>query len=34
MDKIIVAIVGVLGIAFTYWFFLMRKDKEGSTHDH
>lgn len=27
-DKIIVTLVGLLGIAFTYWFFLMKKDKE------
>lgn len=28
MDKIVVSIIGVLGILFTYWFFLMRKEKE------
>lgn len=28
MDKIIVSIAGVIGIAFTYWFFLMKKEKE------
>jgi plastocyanin domain-containing protein len=28
LDKIIVTIAGLLGIAFTYWFFLMKKDKE------
>ena len=27
-DKIIVAITGLLGIIFTYWFFLMKKAKE------
>lgn len=27
-DKIIVTIVGLLGVAFTYWFFLKKKDKE------
>lgn len=27
-DKIIVTIAGFVGIAFTYWFFLMRKGKE------
>ncbi|MBI2314741.1 cupredoxin domain-containing protein [Candidatus Daviesbacteria bacterium] len=26
IDKIIVAVVGLLGIMFTYWFFLMKKD--------
>lgn len=26
IDKIIVAIVGLLGIVLTYWFFLMKKD--------
>lgn len=29
-DKIIVIVVGVLGIIFTYWFFLMKKYKEVS----
>lgn len=28
IDKIIVIISGVFGIAFTYWFFLMKQDKE------
>ncbi|TSC85448.1 MAG: hypothetical protein G01um10147_1146 [Microgenomates group bacterium Gr01-1014_7] len=28
LDKIIVIIFGILGIAFTYWFFLMKKEKE------
>ncbi len=28
IDKIIVIIVGLFGIAFTYWFFLMKKEKE------
>ena len=27
-DKIIVAIVGSLGIIFTWWFFLFKKEKE------
>ncbi len=27
LDKILVIIVGVFGIVFTYWFFLMKKDK-------
>ena len=27
MDKILVTIFGILGIAFTYWFFLMKKEK-------
>ncbi|MBI2062522.1 MAG: cupredoxin domain-containing protein [Candidatus Yanofskybacteria bacterium] len=26
MDKIIVTISGILGILFTYWFFLMKKN--------
>lgn len=26
MDKIIVAISGVIGIIFTFWFFLLKKD--------
>lgn len=28
MDKLLVTIFGVLGMAFTYWFFLMKKEKE------
>ncbi len=28
MDKILVTIFGVLGIVFTYWFFLMKKERE------
>ncbi len=28
IDKLIVAVFGVGGIIFTYWFFLMKKDKE------
>ena len=27
-DKIIVTVVGLIGMAFTYWFFLMKKEKE------
>ena len=27
-DKIIITILGLGGIAFTYWFFLMKKEKE------
>lgn len=30
MDKIIVIIIGILSIVFTYWFFLMKKEKEVS----
>lgn len=28
MDKIIVTILGALGIVFTYWFFLFKNEKE------
>lgn len=28
LDKIIVSIVSIIGIAFTYWLFLMRKEQE------
>ncbi len=28
MDKVFVAIIGLFGIIFTFWFFLMRKEKE------
>lgn len=27
LDKIIITILGIAGIAFTYWFFLMKKDE-------
>lgn len=27
MDKVIVTAAGIVGIAFTYWFFLMKKEK-------
>lgn len=30
-DKLIVAITGLLGIIFTYWFFLMKKEKVVET---
>ena len=33
IDKIIVTIIGIIGIGFTYWFFLMRKDKEVMVSD-
>ncbi len=33
LDKIIVAIVSVLGMVFTYWFFLAKKDKEVLVSD-
>lgn len=32
-DKIIVVIVGFTGILFTYWFFLMKKEKEMVVKD-
>lgn len=28
LDKIIVTIFGLVGIVFTYWFFLLKKEKE------
>ena len=28
MDKLLVTIFGIAGIAFTFWFFLMKKEKE------
>lgn len=28
LDKLIVSVVSVIGIAFTYWFFLLKKEKE------
>lgn len=33
MDKIIVIIAGLIGIAFTYWFFLMKREKEISVEN-
>lgn len=33
MDKIIVTITGLMGIAFTYWFFLMKQGKEVVVSD-
>lgn len=32
-DKILVAITGFVGIVFTYWFFLMKKEKEVKVMD-
>ncbi len=28
IDKVIVIVLGLVGIAFTFWFFLMKKEKE------
>jgi len=33
LDKIIVFIFSIAGIVFTYWFFLMKKDKEVSVEN-
>src|SRR3989338_6123442 len=33
MDKILVIVFGMSGIAFTYWFFLMKKEKEVAVAD-
>lgn len=33
LDKIIVTIASLLGIAFTYWFFLGKKEKEIKVSD-
>lgn len=33
MDKIIVTISGIFAAVFTYWFFLMRKEKVVTAHD-
>lgn len=32
-DKIIAIIAGILGMAFTYWFFLMKKEEEVVVKD-
>ena len=34
LDKILVIVLGFLGIVFTYWFFLMKKAEKGDMHDH
>ena len=33
LDKIVVTLSGIAGIAFTYWFFLMKKTKEVAVSD-
>ena len=33
MDKVLVTLFGIGGIAFTYWFFLMKNEKEVSVSD-
>src|SRR3989344_8299593 len=33
LDKILITIIGILGIGFTYWFFLMKKNKEITVSD-
>lgn len=33
MDKIIITISGAMSIAFTYWFFLMKREKEVAVSD-
>jgi len=33
IDKIIVTLLGIMGIAFTYWFFLMKRSKEVIVKD-
>lgn len=33
MDKILVAVFGVLGIVFTFWFFLGKKEKAVEVQD-
>ncbi len=33
LDKILVAIFSLTGIAFTYWFFLMKNEKEVAVSD-
>ena len=33
MDKIIVTISGILGVLFTYWFFLMKRGKTVTVKD-
>ena len=33
LDKIIVTLLGIIGIIFTYWFFLMKKSKSVMVSD-
>ena|SRR3989344_3445416 len=33
IDKILVIVFGLLGIAFTFWFFLMKREKEVSVEN-
>ena len=33
MDKVFVAALGIIGVAFTYWFFLMKKDEAVKVTD-
>ncbi len=33
MDKVIVTVLGILGIIFTYWFFLMKREKKVSVQN-
>ncbi len=33
LDKLLITITGILGIAFTYWFFLMKRDEEAVVVD-
>lgn len=33
LDKLIVSIFSVIGIAFTYWFFLMKNEKETNVEN-
>ncbi|MBI2020654.1 cupredoxin domain-containing protein [Candidatus Daviesbacteria bacterium] len=33
IDKILVIVAGTLGIVFTYWFFLMKREKEVSVEN-
>lgn len=34
MDKLIVTSLGIIGIAFTYWFFLYKKNEEVNVKDN
>lgn len=33
MDKIFVSLIGLFGIAFTYWFFLMKREEAVEVRD-
>jgi len=33
LDKVVITVIGIMAIGFTYWFFLKKKDREISVKD-